>query len=104
MESITVKALWKELQENHIMLIDVRELFELDICRLEIAIHIPMEFIPDRINQLDLTKEYVIMCHHGIRSARVVAFMLANGFNSVRNLTGGIDAWARDVDNSMVRY
>ena len=89
MKSAIVQEWYKKLQiNNDLMIVDVREHSELEICQLENATHLPMGDIPVELNQLDCTKDYVITCYHGIRSARAVQFMEANGFGSARNLTG----------------
>jgi rhodanese-related sulfurtransferase len=84
--------------------IDVRELRELDICRLEGALHIPMAEIPARADDFPTDQLLVVICHHGARSQMVVDFLRSAGFDNAVNLDGGIDAWACDVDQSMPRY
>lgn len=102
---MTALELKKEIEQNtSILIVDVRESFELDFCALKFAIHIPMALIPERINSLPTDKDIVIMCHHGIRSAQVVQFLRLNGFERTFNLEGGIHSWATDVDKQMVRY
>jgi rhodanese-related sulfurtransferase len=84
--------------------LDVREARELDICRLEGALHIPMREIPAQTDNLPTDRLLVVICHHGARSQMVVDFLRSAGFDNVVNLDGGIDAWACDVDQSMLRY
>jgi rhodanese-related sulfurtransferase len=84
--------------------LDVREARELNVCRLEGALHIPMAEIPARTNDLPTDRLLVVICHHGARSEMVVDFLRSAGFDNVVNLDGGIDAWACDVDQSMPRY
>jgi len=79
------------------VLLDVREHAELRQASVDGAVHIPMGEIPDRLADLDRGKTIICMCHLGGRSAQVAAFLDAQGF-SVRNLTGGIEAWEKDVD------
>ena len=64
----------------------------------------PMREIPSRLAELDPAQPVVCICHHGARSAQVVAFLERSGFESVYNLAGGIDAWSQDVDPSVARY
>lgn len=85
-------------------LLDVREPWEHQICRLPAAALVPMRSIPDRLHELDPDRPVVCICHHGRRSAHVVMFLERAGFGDVYNLTGGIDAWAREVDPAMPTY
>jgi rhodanese-related sulfurtransferase len=84
--------------------LDVREARELDVYRLEEALHIPMGEIPARTDDLPTDQPLVVICHHGARSQMVVDFLRSAGFDNAVNLDGGIDAWACDVDPSMPRY
>jgi rhodanese-related sulfurtransferase len=89
--------------QEHTVL-DVREARELDICRMEGALHIPMAEIPARTDDLPANQLLVVICHHGARSQMVVDFLRNAGFDNAVNLDGGIDAWACEVDQSMRRY
>ena len=84
--------------------LDVREAGELDVCRLEGAVHIPMAEISAQTENLPTDKLLVVICHHGARSQMVVDFLRSAGFDNAVNLEGGIDAWACEVDQSMRRY
>jgi rhodanese-related sulfurtransferase len=84
--------------------LDVREPEEIAIARFDGALEIPMQDIPGRVGELDPTAEIVVVCHHGVRSAHVAMFLVDQGFSRVLNLTGGIDAWALEVDRSVPRY
>lgn len=88
------------------LLIDVREPEELAICRLPGVLHIPMGDIPSRLTELEkhAEEEIVVICHHGVRSGRVQAFLQRHGFESVRNLVGGMDAWSLRADPATPRY
>jgi len=86
------------------VLLDVREDEELRIVAVEGATHIPMGEIPGRIAELDPDTEIYCLCHHGMRSAQVAGFLVQQGFEKVRNVRGGIDAWAIFVDESLPRY
>lgn len=97
----------KALQESapdRTAIIDVREPFELDICRLPGAEHIPMRQIPEHLDTLPRDKHLLILCHSGMRSLRVTEFLRARGFEAVSNITGGIEAWAAEIDPSLPRY
>ena len=84
--------------------LDIREARELDICRLEGALHIPMAAIPACTDDLPTKEPLVVICHHGARSQMVVDLLRDAGFDNAVNLDGGIDAWACEVDQSMRRY
>ena len=86
------------------LIIDVREPWEYDIAHLAQATHIPMNTIPQRLAELDKNAEIVVQCHHGGRSWSVANFLMQNGFTNVHNLSGGIDAWARQIDRTMRTY
>lgn len=86
------------------LLLDVREPWEFDTCRIEGATLIPMSSIPARIEELDEEADIVCICHHGARSMQVAAFLERNGFGKTFNLTGGVHAWALQVDPSMPKY
>jgi sulfur-carrier protein adenylyltransferase/sulfurtransferase len=85
-------------------LIDVREPWEVAIASLPGATHIPLGELPQRLHELDPAVQTVVMCKAGSRSRRAAAFMLSHGFNRVANLTGGIDAWTRDIDPTLPTY
>jgi rhodanese-related sulfurtransferase len=86
------------------VLLDVREPWEYQTCRIEGALLIPMNTIPARHGELDPDATIVCVCHHGGRSAQVAAFLERSGFTQVTNLTGGVHAWALQVDNTMPTY
>lgn len=91
-----------------LQLLDVREPWEVAGAPLRIAgttaIDIPMMQIPLRLAEIERSRPVVCICHHGARSAQVVAFLQMQGFDRVYNLTGGIDAWSVDVDPRVPRY
>ena len=86
------------------VLLDVREHSELTICRIEGALHIPMGEVPERHEALPRDAPLIVFCHHGMRSLHVVQYLEAMGFENALNLTGGIHAWAVDVDTEMKQY
>lgn len=90
--------------DPELILLDCREPEELAIASLPGALAIPMGDIPSRLPELDPDASYIIVCHHGQRSAMVAAFLLSQDFASVTNLRGGIDAWSRDLDPTIPRY
>lgn len=85
-------------------LIDVRELLEYEICKIEGARLLPLSQFNDWISQLNPDEEIIVMCHHGIRSANLCMFLIRNGFKYVYNLDGGIDLWSEEVDANVPRY
>jgi len=86
------------------LLLDVREGWEFETCHIAGSTLIPMHLIPVRVSEIDDEREIVCICHHGARSMQVAAFLERNGFSNVTNLTGGVHAWAVQVDPSMPKY
>jgi len=86
------------------VIVDVREQWEFDLAHVAQSILIPLSTLPSAIGELDRSAEYVMMCHHGMRSEMGANFLRAQGFESVLNLVGGIDAWSTDVDPTVARY
>lgn len=86
------------------LLLDVREDWEFATCKIDGSTQIPMNTIPARLQELDEDAEIVCICHHGARSMSVAAFLERNGFTKVTNLSGGIHAWAAQVDSTMPTY
>lgn len=86
------------------VLLDVREHWEYALCSLPGSVHVPMREIPARLREFDPSRPIVCVCHHGVRSLQVAMFLEHRGFESVFNLSGGIDAWAKEVDRSMATY
>jgi rhodanese-related sulfurtransferase len=87
------------------LLLDVRQDWETKLCRLDNSIHIPIEEIELRVEELSPDDEIVVYCHQGVRSAAVAQYLREqHGFKNVKNLAGGLDFWARSVDPGMRRY
>lgn len=93
-----------DAEKSKPLLLDVREPWEFNICRIEGSINIPMQDIPARLQELDDEQQIVAICHHGMRSAQVAMFLERQGFKHVINLTGGVAAWAAQVDPSLPQY
>lgn len=89
-------------EPNAPSLIDVREPGELEICRLDGAINLPVGKLAKSLSVLDPSVDYVVFCRSGVRSARAVAILEAAGFSSVRHLDGGLLRWSREVDLDIV--
>jgi rhodanese-related sulfurtransferase len=86
------------------LVLDVREDWERAAARLPDTLDIPMMEIPQRLAELPRDRDIVVMCHGGVRSMKVARFLAQSGFSQVANLTGGIHAWACDVDPSTGTY
>jgi molybdopterin/thiamine biosynthesis adenylyltransferase/rhodanese-related sulfurtransferase len=89
---------------ERLRLIDVREPHELEISRLPGATLIPLGQLAARLSELDSAEEMVLFCKSGTRSARALELLLSAGFRKIKNLKGGINAWAREVDPSIPVY
>ena len=90
--------------ERDLLLLDVRERWEFEICNIQASINISMGDIPATAENLDSDKENIFICHHGSRSMQVAGFLEHAGFANVINLDGGIDAWARTIDPEKQQY
>jgi molybdopterin/thiamine biosynthesis adenylyltransferase/rhodanese-related sulfurtransferase len=102
---IDAKELAEQMKNGHnIKLIDVREPHELQISQIEGAKLIPLGEVAGRLSELDTADELVVFCRTGGRSARAVELMLSAGFRKVKNLRGGINSWADQVDPSLPKY
>ena len=105
MDEITPQELKTRLDAHTApLLLDVRQDWETKLCRLANAVHIPIEEIEVRTDELNPEDEIVVYCHQGVRSAAVAQYLRQLGFPRVQNLAGGLDAWARTVDPGMRRY
>lgn len=102
--SVTELKAWLDCEEAKPLIIDVREPWECEVCRLESSVQIPMRQIPEQMSELDSGRDIVVVCHHGSRSLQVCRFLAQHGFHRLFNVTGGIDAWAQQIDPSMARY
>jgi adenylyltransferase/sulfurtransferase len=89
---------------DSIHLIDVREPHELEISRIEGAQLIPLGQIATRLSELNSAEEIVLFCKSGSRSARALDLLVSAGFRKVKNMKGGINAWAREVDPGLPVY
>ena len=104
-DSINPLAAKEKIDRNEeVMLLDVREPHELAISQIKNAILIPLNQLAGRTSELSKEKEIIIFCRIGSRSMRAVQILKGLGFNKVFSLDGGINAWARDVDHSLVEY
>tara|TARA_A100001011_G_scaffold302919_1_gene316757 strand:- start:77 stop:517 length:441 start_codon:yes stop_codon:yes gene_type:complete len=90
--------------DEKVILIDVREPSEYDICHIEGSVLIPLNDFEGVISEYNKSEKYVVHCKLGGRSARAVAYMKELGFESVKNLEGGIISWAQEIDPDMEIY
>jgi len=102
---ISAAELKKRLDAGEkILLIDVREPWEFEVCRIEGAKLIPMQTIPANLQALDVEDPVICYCHHGMRSLDVAVWLQRQGVESARSLTGGIDKWSAEIDPKVPRY
>ena len=102
---ISPKELKTILDKNEqVTIIDVREPFEYEICHLSNSRLISLGELPARMNELNSEDNIVLHCHHGGRSAQALIILRDAGFRKLKNLVGGIDAWAEEIEQSMARY
>ncbi len=92
------------LKQNHLKLLDVREPHELEISSLPGALNIPLGTLAARLSELDSAQEMVVFCKSGSRSARALELLASAGFKKAKNLKGGINAWAKEVDTNLPIY
>lgn len=101
---ITASELAEQMKTNHIKLLDVREPHELEISKLPNTINIPLGQLAGRLVELDSADDMAVFCKSGTRSMRALELLSSAGFKKVRNLKGGINAWAKEVDASLPIY
>lgn len=110
MNQISVEELAQRLSSGDasIQLVDVREPQELDIASIEGFVNLPLsQFVEwgDQVpNLFNSQAETLVLCHHGIRSAQMCQWLVAQGFTNVQNISGGIDAYSLLVDHSIPQY
>jgi|ETNmetMinimDraft_27_1059897.scaffolds.fasta_scaffold443265_1 rhodanese-related sulfurtransferase len=104
MKSMTVFEVKKFLEINkNFKIIDVREVWEHDIGKIEGSIEMPLSTIVPGCYRLDKSIEYGVICHSGVRSLQAGIFLESRGYN-VCNVEGGIDKWSLEIDSSIQRY
>ncbi len=101
---ITAAELSERVKTNHLKLLDVREPHELEISAMPNAINIPLGQLAGRLSELDSADEMVILCKSGSRSARALELLASAGFKKIKNLKGGINAWAKEIDTNLPVY
>jgi rhodanese-related sulfurtransferase len=89
---------------ERLLLVDVREPWEFEICRIEGAKLIPMASIPANLQALDTGDEVICYCHHGVRSLDVAVWLQGQGVERAKSLAGGIERWSLEIDPRVPRY
>ena len=90
---------------SDVVVLDVRETWEISTASMGHSKHIPMNDIPARhADELNAGEHTVVVCHHGVRSMRVTMWLREQGYEKVQSLAGGIDRWAREIDNRVPVY
>jgi len=104
-DEITVSELKNILdKEDHPVVIDVREPFELDIAQIGGTIHIPMREMQNHLSEFNADDEIIVHCKSGGRSAKICKFLIENKFKNVKNVKGGILAWSKEIDSTIPQY
>jgi molybdopterin/thiamine biosynthesis adenylyltransferase/rhodanese-related sulfurtransferase len=104
-ESVTTSELAETLTRgDDIVLLDVREPWEANIASLPDALLVPLGSLESVIDKLDPAEDFIVYCHHGVRSESALQILRQHGFEHAKHLAGGIDAWAREQDPEMARY
>lgn len=107
MQHVTPRALaaWlDDARRDPPLVVDVREPWEWAICHIEGSVLLPMRELLEDPSKLDPEAPTVLVCHHGVRSFRVARVLESRGFSALYNLTGGLAAWAREIDPAMPTY
>lgn len=97
-----LQELWKK--NPKLKVVDVRNPEEYEICRIEGTTFIPLSEIGSRLGELNKNDQIVLHCHHGMRSMRALEILKNAGFQNLKSLSGGIDAWSVEIDPSVPRY
>jgi rhodanese-related sulfurtransferase len=89
---------------EQLLLVDVREPWEAEICRIPGAILIPMSSIPANLQALDTDDDVICYCHRGMRSLDVAVWLRSQGVERAKSLAGGIERWSQEIDPQVPRY
>lgn len=94
-------------QNQDVLLLDVRRKVEFDYAKIEGAVLVPLQELPDRIEEVRNAaagRAIITVCHHGQRSMQAANFLQENELNNVRSMAGGIDVWSVEIDQAVPRY
>ena len=98
---------WQK-QNKDILIIDVRQKWEIDICSFGQFMHVPLDNLPDSLDKIEEAardhEQLIIACHHGVRSYHACQWLMSQNITNVINLQGGIDQWSQDCDPEMAKY
>jgi rhodanese-related sulfurtransferase len=104
-KEVSVQELKRRIDAGEqFQLLDVREPWEIALASLPGSIHIPLGQLPARLAELQTDSDLIVMCKSGGRSRRATELLLARGFDRAANLTGGIEAWAEEIDPDLPTY
>jgi adenylyltransferase/sulfurtransferase len=104
LEITPAEAKGKLERGDGVLLVDVREPWEFEICRIEGAKLIPMGTVPANLQALDTDDDVICYCHHGMRSLDVAVWLRSQGVERAKSLAGGIDRWSAEIDPAVPRY
>jgi rhodanese-related sulfurtransferase len=89
---------------DKLLLVDVREQWEYDLCRISGATLIPLGTIPSNLNALLVAEEVICYCHHGMRSLDAAVWLRQQGVGNAKSMAGGIERWSAEIDPNVPRY
>jgi rhodanese-related sulfurtransferase len=89
---------------ENVLLLDVREQWEYDICNIAGAKLVPLRTLPANMALFEAAESIVVYCHHGMRSLDAAAWLRSQGIENARSMTGGIERWSAEIDPAVPRY
>jgi rhodanese-related sulfurtransferase len=98
------EAYGRRKSEKDLLFLDVREPIEVQTAHLKPDIHLSMQTIGEQWTNIPSDKPIIVYCHHGMRSLQVTNFLRSKGFGQAQSMSGGIDAWSREIDPSVPTY
>lgn len=102
---ITPKEVKQRLERGEkLLLVDVRQQWEFDLCRIEGAKLVPLNTLPSSVEAVAHADEVIVYCHHGRRSLDAVVFLRQQGVEGARSMAGGIERWSTEIDPTVPRY
>ncbi|MEM7281950.1 MAG: rhodanese-like domain-containing protein [Pseudomonadota bacterium] len=104
MQHLSAEQAAAALKQGEALVLDVREDWELAIAAVPNATHIPMNQIPNRLEELDPNQTILVLCHSGVRSQSVTNYLMGMGYQDVHNIVGGISEWSKTVDSRIPIY
>ena len=101
-----LKKMMDECSEegSTVTLIDVRAPWEYELCHIPGSLHMPLAHLSEHLDSIPRDRPIVTICHHGVRSLQGMRILLEAGFQDVKSLKGGIDAWSNQIDSSLQKY